>query len=108
MESVLEQCVGFIQLVFFDKKTGEVVNLGGAGFISSEEDEAAWNDVPIFDGQSLFMADRLNSDRDIIDDKVVSAETCERLAGKPIDVLIEEGRIKLAGQMEASQQARMK
>ncbi|WAH66876.1 hypothetical protein [Xanthomonas hortorum] len=94
-------CSSYIQLVFFDDITGEVVNLGGAGFITEEEGEAAWANIPVFSGQSSFMADRMDADGDIVDDKVVSAETCERLIGKPIAQLIREGRAKLSAELDA-------
>lgn len=92
-------CVGFIQLVFFDSASKEVICLGGAGFVTLEEDAAAWDDVSEFQGQSNFMADRMDSKRNIVDDKWVSAETCERLLGKPIATLIQEGRAKLAADL---------
>lgn len=92
-------CVGYIQLVFFDDASGEVVTIGGAGFVTKDEDDAAWADIPVFPGESSFMADRLDADEDIIDDKAVSAETCERLTGRPIAQLIAEGRAKLATQL---------
>lgn len=92
-------CVGYIQLVFFDTASNEVTHLGGAGFITPEEDTAAWANIPAFSGQSNFMADRLDANYDIIDDKPVSAETCERLMGQPIEQLIAEGRRKLAAEL---------
>lgn len=94
-----EICVGYIQLVFFDDTTNEIVTLGGAGFITKEEDDAAWTNIPAFSGESSFMADRMDANRDIVDDKSVSAETCEILTGKPITQLIAEGRTKLAAEL---------
>lgn len=86
-----QSCAGYIQLVFFDDTTGETVKLGGAGFLTKADDDAAWANVPTFAGESSFMADRLDANHDIVDDKAVSAETCERLTGKPIQTLIAEG-----------------
>ncbi|MDA8093306.1 MAG: hypothetical protein M0T84_05225 [Betaproteobacteria bacterium] len=94
-----EKCAGFIQLVFFDDSMGEIVTLGGAGFVTQAEDDAAWENVPTFEGVSNFMADRMDSSRDIYDDKPVSAETCERLMGKPIATLIREGRAMLTASL---------
>lgn len=99
MKTNKEQCVGFIQLTFFDDITGEAVTLGGAGFVNKKEDDTAWANVPAFPGQSRFMADRLDANRDIVDDKPISAETCERLMGKPIAQLIAEGRTKLTAEL---------
>jgi len=94
-----EKCAGYIQLVFFDDTTNETVTLGGAGFVTKEEDDAAWANVPAFEGESSFMADRMDANRDIVDDKPVSAETCERLTGKPIAQLIADGRAKLTADL---------
>ncbi len=87
-----KKCAGHIQLVFFDDATDETVTLGGAGFLTKEEDDAAWANIPIFSGESRFMADRMDADLSIVDNKIVSAETCERLTGKPIAQLIADGR----------------
>ncbi|AGG89077.1 hypothetical protein [Rhodanobacter denitrificans] len=89
-------CVGFIRLVFFDAAANEVVTLGGAGFVTPEEDASAWRNVPRFPGMTCFQADRLNAARDIIDERPVSAETCERLMGRTIAAMIREGRAALA------------
>lgn len=95
--------VGFIQLVFFDDATGEVVTVGGAAFFSVEEDKAAWNNIKAFDGESSFQADRLDSRRDIYDERRVSAQTCEALTGKPIATLIAQGRAALAAELRGYQ-----
>ncbi|MBE0317760.1 hypothetical protein [Xanthomonas citri] len=42
----------------------------------------------------------MDSNGDIIDDKQVSAETCESLMGLPIAQLIAEGRAKLAAELD--------
>lgn len=88
--------VGYIQLVFFDDTTNEVIILGGAGFDTHEKDDAAWAAVPIFSGTTSFQADRLDADQDITEDRPVSAETCEKYLGKPIAALIDQGRKALA------------
>jgi len=99
---------GFIQLVFFDDATGEVVTLGGAGCLSVEEDAAAWSNVKAFDGESSFQADRLDANRDIYDERRVSAQTCEALTGKPIATLIAEGRAALAAELQGYQRTAMR
>lgn len=90
------RCVGFIQLVFFDDASGDVVVMAGAGFVTREEDEQAWANVPAFDGFSSFQADRLDANGDIVDERTVSARTCEQLTRKPIEELMAEGRRQLA------------
>ncbi|MDU4254563.1 hypothetical protein [Pseudomonas sp.] len=90
-----EKRAGYIQLQFFDSSSNQVVSLGGAGFATKEEDDAAWANIAVFDGESAFLADRLDSEGDIVDEKVISAETCEQLMGRPIADLINEGRAEL-------------
>jgi hypothetical protein len=92
-------CVGYIQVVYADTASNQVITLGGAGFITRAEDDAAWADVVAFDGATNLMADRLDANCDIVDDKPVSVETCERLIGAPIAQLIAAGRAKLAGEL---------
>ena len=94
-----ESCAGYIGLVFFDDTTNEAVNIGGAGFLSKEECDAAWANVAEFDGESSFQADMMDGQRDIVDDRRVSAETCEFLTGRKIATLIAEGRAKLAAEL---------
>ena len=98
-------CVGFVQLTFFDDTTGEAVPIGGAGFLSRAEEDAAWSAIEVFDGQSSFQADRMDAVGDIVDDKTISAETCERLMGRPIAELIAEGRANLATELASYQRA---
>ncbi len=94
-----QQCIGSIRLVFADTTSNEAITLGGAGFITREEDEAAWENVPAFTGQTNLIADRLDATGDIVDDKPVSVETCEVLMGASIEQLIAAGRAKLAGDL---------
>lgn len=100
--------VGFIQVVFFDEATGEVVTLGGAGFVSIEEGTAAWSNIKGLEGESNFQADRLNARRDIYDQRCVSAQTCEALTGKPIATLIAEGRAALAAELRSYQRTALR
>ncbi|CEH40205.1 hypothetical protein BRM42_08505 [Xanthomonas oryzae pv. oryzae] len=95
-----EKCYGYIQLMFFDSNENEIVNIGGAGFITPEDVDAEWENIPAFSGDSSFIADLMDSNGDIIDDKQVSAETCESLMGLPIAQLIAEGRAKLAAELD--------
>ncbi|HBO2935146.1 TPA: hypothetical protein L4R50_000140 [Pseudomonas aeruginosa] len=101
MSNQKEKSVGYIQLQFFDSTTDQVVCLGGAGFVTKAEDDAAWANVPVFEGESAFMADRLDSEGDIVDEKPVSAETCEKLMGRPIAELISNGRAQLKAFLES-------
>ncbi len=96
-----EKCVGYIQLVYLDQSSGEVITVGGAGFLTKDEDDAAWGNIPTHPEETDFMADRMDADRNIVDDKWVSAQTCERLMGAPIAQLIAEGRAKLDAELAA-------
>lgn len=91
-----QKCVGSIRLVYADTANNQVITLGGAGFVSREDDDAAWDNVPAFAGATNLVADRLDAAGDIVDDKPVSVETCEVLMGAPIDQLIAAGRAQLA------------
>lgn len=89
-----EKCAGYIQLTFRDDANNGFVTLGGIGLLTQAEVKAYWADVPKFEGESAFIADLMDVEQDIVDDRVISAETCERYLGKSIDVLIAEGREK--------------
>lgn len=99
MNTKQQQCVGYIQVVYADTASNEVITLGGAGFITRAEDDAAWANIATFEGATTLVADRLDANRDIVDDKSVSVETCERLMGASIAELIAAGRAKLAGEL---------
>ena len=94
-----QQCVGSIRLVYADTTSNDVITLGGAGFITREEDDAAWENIPAFAGATNLVADRLDAKGDIIDDKPVSVETCEVLMGASIEQLIQAGRAKLSADL---------
>lgn len=89
-----EKCAGYIQLTFRDDQNNGLVTLGGIGLMSEAEVQRYWEDIPRFEGETAFIADRLDGEHSIIDDRLVSAETCEKYLGKPIAELIDEGRAK--------------
>jgi len=99
MNTKEQQCVGSIRLVYADTASNQVITLGGAGFVSREEDDASWDNVAAFAGATNLVADRLDANGDIVDDKPVSAEPCEVLMGAPIDQLIAAGRAQLAREL---------
>lgn len=100
-----KKSAGYISLVFFDDKSGEAVTIGGAGFLTDAEFDAAWTNVPTFAGKSNFQADRLDAQGDIVDEKTVDVVTCETLTGKSITTLIAEGRAKLAAELDSYRNA---
>lgn len=90
-----QSCVGYIQFVFFDDIMGEIVMLGGVGFLMKVDDDVVWVNVVVFVGEFSFMVDCLDVNCDIVDEKVVFVEICELLIGKLIQMLIVEGRVVL-------------
>lgn len=94
MTKTTEAPVFGIRLVFADDKMNGVTTIGGAGWPSKPEQAKAWAAIPELQagGLSEFLADLLDEHGDILEDKPVSAETCEALMGKPIAELIEAGR----------------
>lgn len=98
----IEGVAGFIQLVFIDHAAGQVISLGGAGYLTDAEYEAAWAVIPSFDGESAFVAARLDGSGEMVDERPVSAETCEGLLGCPITDLISKGRAKYKAYLESS------
>lgn len=96
MTKINEEFTGYIRLVFFDQKINQIVILGGGGFTERASEEKAWASVPVFKGESNFMADRLDENMNILDEKPVSAEVCEQILGKPIAELIASGRMHLS------------
>jgi hypothetical protein len=80
-----------IAITFCDDANNRFVTLGGAGFLTEEAWELAWNSIPTADTDPIHcIADKLNENGDIVEDRPVSRETVETLLGKPIQQLIEE------------------
>lgn len=92
-QTKVETSAGFIQLCFCDEKNNRFVILGGAGFLTEQEVKLQWDSLPKFEGKTSFIADLLDADKSIIDDRPVSAETCELMLGSTIAELINAGRI---------------
>ena len=96
-------CFGYIDLIFFDEIANEAISIGGAGFLTEQEFSKAWANLSLHTGHSSFQAEHLDCDGDILEDKTISAQTCEALTGKPITTLIIEGRAKHAADFAAKQ-----
>ena len=90
-----ENCVGFLQLVYFGHKSGEVLTLGGAGFLTKKEYREAWSAVPDAGQKTDFMADRMDAQRDIVEDRQVTQSVVERLLGQPLKTLVDAAWVKL-------------
>lgn len=87
-----------IRLIFADDQKQGVTPIGAAAWLTKEEQAKAWAAIPKLhkSHDTSFFAELLDVDDDVIDDVPVTAETCERLMGKPISELIAEGRTKTA------------
>ena len=91
-----------IRLIFADDSMNGVTPIGGAAWTTQEEQLKAWAAIPALakPHDSSFLAELLDENDEIVDDMHVSAETCARLMGKPIDEFISEGRKKTAYTVE--------
>lgn len=91
-----------IRLIFADDQKGGVTPIGGAAWLTQDEQMKAWGAVPKLHEahDTSFFAELLDVDDDVLDDMPVSAQTCERLMGKPIAELIAAGRAKTAYTVE--------
>lgn len=92
--------IGFIQLVYFGHESGEVLTLGGAGFVTKKEDQAAWDALPAASGETDFIADRMDAERDIYDDRRITRATVESLLGKPLSKLVAAAWKKLQAEKQ--------
>ena len=89
-----------IAITFCDEENNGFVNLGGAGWDKPDEWHRQWEAIPASplgkDDPAMLMADKLNEAGDIDGEKFITVETAEMLLGKPLDVLISEGRANTA------------
>lgn len=93
------ESAGYIQLMFLDERNNEVITLGGAGFPTAAQLQEEWDAIPVFSGATSFLADLLDAEGVIVDDREVCAEFCEAKLGKPIADLIEAGRKALTDEL---------
>lgn len=94
--SPFQPCVGFIQFTCLDAVSQETLVLGGLGHVTLDENDAAWSNLPVFEGQSIFRAVKLDANRKCIDTRQLSAHDCEQLLRRPIAALLATGRARLA------------
>ncbi len=83
---------GYVQFVYADVDANEFVNLGGAGWDTAQEARRHFEALPEADGEVYIMADLLDEEMSIIDDRRVSVETVESRLGEPLAALIARGR----------------
>lgn len=93
-----EKPVWCLQVTFCDEENNGFVILGGAGWKTQAELEAAWNDIPEAPGgwsnPDCLCVDKLDLGDDILMERPITASIAEFLLGKPIKELIEEARAK--------------
>lgn len=83
-----------IAITFLDSANNGIVALGGAGWPTRFEQDREWQKIPAAnasEGITLF-ADRLDHSGDRLEDRPITSATVEALLGKPIEILIAEGR----------------
>ncbi|MDH4602425.1 hypothetical protein [Pseudomonas syringae] len=98
MKASVENPVWCIAITFGDEENNGFVTLGGAGWQSQVEWESQWSALPVSElgdaDPAMLIADKLDVDGDLIDEKRITAETAERLLGRPLEQMIAEGREK--------------
>lgn len=91
-----EKAAWCIAITFADPVSKVFVTLGGAGWASRAERDQEWAKIPAspFNPKhpdNLF-ADKLDRNGDRLEERPITVSTVEALLGKPLDVLIAEGR----------------
>src|ERR1700743_1056298 len=84
-----------IRITFVDEKMNGHPPIGGGIWAAKQQQLRQWSAIPEFSAQGhcSFIAHLLDKDAfTVLAVKQVSAETCERLLGQPIALLIGEGR----------------
>jgi hypothetical protein len=85
-------CAAFIQITCFDAATNQTIVLGGLGHVTADENDKTWSLLQKFEGQSSFSAEKLDASRKRVDSIQVSAQSCEDMLRRPIEVLLTCGR----------------
>lgn len=84
-----------IVITYRDDENNTFVQLGGAGWETQQEWNTAWDNISMAsDDTARCIADKRDSDWNIVDDKIVGKETVEALLSKPVSQLIEEASIQ--------------
>lgn len=95
-----EELMWGIAITFCDAEKNGFVTLGSAGWYDREEWSRQWAAVPGAplgaDDPAMLMADKIDDSGDLVDDRFITAETAERLLGKPLAELVAEGRANTA------------
>lgn len=81
-----------IAITYGDEENNQLLTLGGAAWCSQREWNNEWDRIPANGGQSRYIADKVDEDDDIVDDRYVDRETVEALLSESIEQLIEKAR----------------
>jgi hypothetical protein len=89
------ESVHSIAITYRDDANNTFVTLGGAAWLTQEEWESAWDNIPeAGDDSACCIADKKVDNWDIVDDRIVSRATVETLLSKPIEQLLEEASVQ--------------
>lgn len=86
-----ERPAGYVQFVYCDVEANEFVTLGVAGWLTEAEVLREFTALPAVE-ESDIVADRLDADETIVEDRYVTRETVEAKLGEPFDVLLARGK----------------
>lgn len=91
-----EEPMWTVAITFCDVEQNGFVTLGGAGWQDRDEWSRQWAAIPASslgaDDPAMLMADKIDDSDDRVEERFITAETAERLLGRPIAELISEGR----------------
>ena len=80
-----------IAITYRDDENNRLIELGGAAWETQQEWDNAWDNIPVArDDLACCIADKIDGNDDIVEDRIVDRETVETLLGKPISQLIED------------------
>ena len=87
---------GSIRLVYLDEARMQLLHLKNLPFETLALRDLAWQRVSEVSDIGGFMADLLNADGHVEDERYISAETCSTLAEISVLHLVADGRVRLA------------
>lgn len=72
-----------IRWTHFNPSTGQALTLAETDFPTDAEALAVWQTLPASDDDIGFLAELVDADGELIADRIVSMEVCERYTGRP-------------------------
>ena len=80
-----------LEITFCDEANNRFLSLGGAAWKTKRERDANFATIPAANSDSPFIID-VENDYDIVDERLVSQRTVEKLLGKPVGEAIKAAR----------------